>query len=319
MAGIGTDFPLNFLRQRRIVAQNLLGVFPPLSELVAVIGEPRPGFFNDSRLDAQVNQFADFGNALAIHNIKINRLKRRRHFVLDNFDPRLAADNVIFVLNRPDPPDVHTNGRIKLQRVTARCRFRIAEHHADFHTDLVNKDNQRIGAGNRRRQLAQRLAHQPRLQPHMRVAHFAFQFRLRHQRRHRVDHHHVNRSGAHQRIGDFQRLFARIRLRNQEVVNIHADFLGIRRVKRVFGINKRTRPALFLRLRDNAQRQRRLARAFRPVYFHNSAFRQTADSERNVQPDGAGGNRLNINLGILPQPHNGAFAERSFNLAQRRF
>ncbi len=57
-------------------------------------------------------------------------------------------------------------------------------------------------------ELAQRLAHQPRLQAGLAVAHLAFELGARHQRGDRIDHQHVDRAGAHQRVGDLERLLA---------------------------------------------------------------------------------------------------------------
>jgi hypothetical protein len=92
-----------------------------------------------------------------------------------------------------------------------------AEHHADLHADLVDEDHHAVRPRDRRGQLAQRLAHQPRLQARQAVAHLAFELGARRQRRHRIDHQHINRAGAHQRIGDFQRLLAGVGLRNQQL------------------------------------------------------------------------------------------------------
>ena len=66
MSRIGTDFAFDFVCQRRVLPQHLLGIFPALSELFAVIREPRAGFFDNAGLDAEVNQFADLGNPLAV-------------------------------------------------------------------------------------------------------------------------------------------------------------------------------------------------------------------------------------------------------------
>jgi hypothetical protein len=55
------------------------------------------------------------------------------------------------------------------------------------------------------------------------VAHLAFDFRLRRQRRDRVDDHDVDRAGAHQHVRDFQRLLARVRLRDQQLLHVHAE------------------------------------------------------------------------------------------------
>ena len=68
-------------------------------------------------------------------------------------------------------------------------------------------------------ELAQRLGHEARLQAHVRVAHLAFDFGLGHQRRDRVDDDDVDRAGAHQHVGDLERLLAGVRLRDEQVVD----------------------------------------------------------------------------------------------------
>lgn len=79
----------------------------------------------------------------------------------------------------------------------------------------------------------------------MRIAHFAFKFGFGNQSGDRVDNQNIDSAGANQRIGDFQSLFAGIRLRNQQVVNVNADFLGIGRVKSVFRIDESAGAAFF--------------------------------------------------------------------------
>ena len=66
------------------------------------------------------------------------------------------------------------------------------------------------------------------------------------------------------------------------------------------------------------QRQRRLARAFRPVDLDHPALRQPADTERYVEPDRTRGNRLDVpgRLGV-PHAHDRALAELLFDLAKR--
>jgi hypothetical protein len=79
-----------------------------------------------------------------------------------------------------------------------------AEHDADLHADLVDEDDQRVGALDVGGQLAQGLAHQAGLQAGQLVAHLTLDFGLRHQRGDRVDDDHVDAAGAHQHVGDFQ-------------------------------------------------------------------------------------------------------------------
>jgi hypothetical protein len=57
----------------------------------------------------------------------------------------------------------------------------------------------------------------------MAVAHLAFELGARHQGRDRVDHQHVDRARAHQRVGDLQRLLAGVGLADQQVVDVDAQ------------------------------------------------------------------------------------------------
>ena len=168
------------------------------------------------------------------------------------------------MLDALDPPHVQPHAGVELQRHPAGRRLRIAKHHADLLPQLVGEDHHRIRLRDRSRQLAQRLAHQPRLQAHVPIAHVAFDLRSRHQRRHRVHHHHVHRAGSHQRLGDLQRLLAGVRLRDVQIVDRHPDPLGVVRVQRMLHVHERTRPAQALRLGDHVQADRGLARASGP-------------------------------------------------------
>jgi hypothetical protein len=64
-------------------------------------------------------------------------------------------------------------------------------------------------------ELAQRLAHEPRLQAGQLIAHLALDLGLRHERRHRVDDDDVDAAGAHQHVRDFEPLLAGVRLRDE--------------------------------------------------------------------------------------------------------
>ena len=85
------------------------------------------------------------------------------------------------------------------------------------------KITRRVGALDVGGELAQRLAHEARLQAHVLVAHLALDLGLGRERGDRVDHDHVHRAGAHQHVGDFQGLLAGIRLGDQQVVDFHAE------------------------------------------------------------------------------------------------
>ena len=118
----------------------------------------------------------------------------------------------------------------------------------------------------------------------MGVAHFAFKFGARHKGSNRIDDQNINRPGTHERIGDFKSLLTSIWLRNQQFVGIHTQFAGISRIKRVFRIDKRTGTAQFLGFGDGVQGQCGLTRTFRTINFNNTAARQTANAQPDIQP-----------------------------------
>ena len=148
---------------------------------------------------------------------------------------------------------------VELQRAAAGGGFGVAEHHADLLAKLIDEDERRLRLRDRAGQLAERLRHQAGLQAHLRFAHFAFDFGARHERRHRVDHDHVDAVGADDHFDDLERLLAVVGLRDQEIVEIDAELLRIGGVERMFGVDEGGHAALFLRLGDHLQRQRRLA------------------------------------------------------------
>ena len=208
---------------------------------------------------------------------------------------------------------------VELERVAAGGGLRIAEHHADLHPDLVDENHDGTRARNDRGQLAQRLRHQPRLQTHLRLAHLAFDFRPRHQRRHRIDHQHVDRPRLHQGLGDLERLLAVVGLRDEQVLDDDAKLARVSRVKCVLGVDEGADAAALLRFRDTFERERGLARGFRPVDFDHAPARQSADAQCEVEPERAGRNHREVGFdGLLAELHDRALAELLFDLAKRQ-
>ena len=168
-----------------------------------------------------------------------------------------------------------------------------------------------------RREFAQGLAHQPGLQTRQAVAHFAFKFGFGRERGHRIDHDQVYRPRAHQAVDDFQRLFARVGLADQQVLQVDTEFLGVLDVQGMLGIDERALPALFLHFGDDLQGERGLAGGFRAVDFNHPPARQAAYAERDIQPERTGGDHLNVlNHLALAQAHDGALAKLFFDLSQ---
>ena len=136
--------------------------------------------------------------------------------------------------------------------------------------------------------------HQAGVEAHKAVAHLALDLRARHQRGHGVHHDHVDRAGAHERLGDLQRLLAGVRLGDEHILHVHAEGAGIAEVERVLGVDERHLAARLLRLRQDVQGQRRFAGGLRAVDLHDAAPGQAADAERQVQRQRAGGDGLHV-------------------------
>jgi hypothetical protein len=82
-------------------------------------------------------------------------------------------------------------------------------------------------------------------------------------------------------------------------VEIDAELAGIDRIERMFGIDEGADAALLLGFGNGLQRQRRLARAFRPVDLDDAAPRQAADAERDIEPERARRNRLDLDDALV--------------------
>ena len=98
-----------------------------------------------------------------------------------------------------------------------------------FSRSWLMKMTDRVGPVERAGQLAERLAHQPRLQTDVGIAHLPFDLGLGRERRHRVDGDDVERARADQQLGDLQRLLAGVRLGDEELVDVDADSSGVGR------------------------------------------------------------------------------------------
>src|SRR5471032_651527 len=288
-----------------------------LADTFAVIAVPGTRLLDDLRIRTQIEDLAFARRAFSIKDVEVGFLERRRDLVLDDLDLGFVADHFVTRFDRAGAADVQAHGSVEFQGVTAGRRFRAAEHDADFHADLVDEDDQRVGAVDRAGQLAQRLRHQTRLQARQRIAHVAFDFGAWRQRGHRVDDDQVDAARADQRIADFQRLLTGVRLRDQQLVQVDAQLLRITDVERVFGIDEGAGATEFLHLGDGLQGQRGFTGRFRTVDFHHAAARQAADAERDVQAERAGRDDLHFfDRGAGVHAHHGPFAELLFDLRQ---
>ena len=109
-------------------------------------------------------------------------------------------------------------------------------------------------------ELAQCLAHQTSLQAHVAIAHVAFDFCTWCECSNRVDNKNVNRTGTNEHVGDFKRLLTSVWLRNEELVDVDTNGLGVHRIHRVLSVDVGTNASVALCFCNNVHRKCGLTR-----------------------------------------------------------
>ena len=77
----------DLVHQRRVVAQELLGVLPALAQADVAVVEPGAALVDELVLDGQVEQVAFAADAAVVHQVELGLAERRRDLVLDHLAP----------------------------------------------------------------------------------------------------------------------------------------------------------------------------------------------------------------------------------------
>jgi len=163
-------------------------------------------------------------------------------------------------------------------------------------------------------QFAQSLGHEARLKPHVRIAHVTFELGSRHQGRNRIDDNHIDRTRPYQHVSDLKRLFTRIWLRDQQLVDVHSNGLCIYRIEGVFCIDECRRTAVSLSLGKNVERQRGLARRLRSEDLDYSTARHATYAKSEIQGEGTRWNHGHLADVLCSETHDGARAKLTLDL-----
>src|SRR5690606_1828998 len=157
----------------RVVLEILAGVLLALADALLAHAVPGTRLLHQLGLHAHVDQLALAADALPVEDLGDYLLEGRRHLVLDHPDAGLVADDLVALLDRADAADVQAHRGVELQRVAAGGGLRaLAGHHdADLVAQLVDEEHHAVAALDVAGELAQGLAHQPRLQAGELVAH----------------------------------------------------------------------------------------------------------------------------------------------------
>ena len=127
------------------------------------------------------------------------------------------------------------------------------------------------------------------------------------------------RARPDEELGDLERLLAGVGLRDEQLVDVDADPLGVGRVHRVLGVDEGADAAEALRLGDHVVDEGRLARGLGAEDLDDAAARQPADAEREVEGERAGRDRADRDLRLVAHLHHGALAEVALDLPEGGF
>ena len=160
----GAELLFQLLREFGIILKEDARIVASLTHAHFTVVIPGTALVDEFFINRKIEDGALFGNAFAIEHIEFCRFERRSDLVFNNLDARSVADDIGTVFQRIYTADIQTDAGIKLECFAAGGCLRVAEHDADLLTQLVDEDDDGVGLVDCARELAQRLAHKPRLQ-----------------------------------------------------------------------------------------------------------------------------------------------------------
>ena len=135
------NFLFNFAAEFGVVLQEETGVFTALSNAFIVVAEPGAALLDDVEFAGEVEDGSFARNTHAVENVEFALGKRSGDLVLHDLYAGAVTDDFFAVLDGGDAADVDTLGGVELQGVTTGSRFRVTEHHANLHTELVDEQH----------------------------------------------------------------------------------------------------------------------------------------------------------------------------------
>ena len=115
----------------------------------------------------------------------------------------MVAKGIVTVLDLGGAADVQTHGCVELEGVAAGGCFRIAEHNADFLTQLVDENAAGAGFGDVGGEFAESLGHEAGLEAHFIVSHLSLNLCAGSEGCHRVNDHYVYGAAADKVVCNF--------------------------------------------------------------------------------------------------------------------
>ena len=131
----------DFVAEVSVVLEEQARIFATLADAFVVVAEPGAALLDDIQFAGEVENRGFARNAHAVENVEFALGKRSGDLVLNDLYAGAVTDDFFAVLDGGDTADVDTLGGVELQGVTTGSRFRVTEHHANLHTELVDEQH----------------------------------------------------------------------------------------------------------------------------------------------------------------------------------
>ena len=206
----------------------------------------------------------------------------------------MASKHFIAILHSWARTDIDTHRCIELKSVTTGSGFRRTEHHADLLSELVDENSSSVGTRDSSGELTHGLWHQSGLKTDIAVTHVPLNLTLGRKSRYRVDNKDVDSRWTDQLFRNFKSLLTIVRLRYEQIVDIHPKLLSIETVKCMFGINYRRNTTRTLSLGYGMDGKSSLTARFRTENLNDTPTRIAAYTQSIVESDRTGRNNIYI-------------------------
>ena len=121
----------------------------------------------------------------------------------------------------------------------------------------------------------------------------------------------------HERIHNLKCLLARIRLRDEELLDVDAELACVLRVEGMLCVDERRNAARLLCLSDHVQRDRRLARGLGTEHLDDASARNAADAKRDIERQDPRGDHLDVHVRLgFTEAHDRPLAMRLLDVLQ---
>src|SRR6266566_3534237 len=106
---ISTDLLFKSTSNITILAQEVFGIFTPLTKTNIANVEPGATFLDEAHLETKIDQATLTRNSFTVHDIELCHAERRSYFILDHTHTSATAHHILTLLDRICTTNIQAN------------------------------------------------------------------------------------------------------------------------------------------------------------------------------------------------------------------